>query len=117
LAEINVPGPSAEWAASRDWETDPAASLEESQWDDLAKVKKRNELLAFKAVGLCIPILIVGAFLIFAVTVVIYTWHLLAPPSWHWLTADQITTIHGLIFSGAIGAAVAEGARRYLKNN
>ena len=115
MAELNVPGPSPEWTASRDWETDPAASLEESQWDELAKVKKRNELLAHKAVGLCVPTLIIGAFLVFAITALIYVWHLLTPASWGWLNADQMATIHAMIFSGALGAAVAEGARRYLK--
>lgn len=115
MPDLDIPGPTPEWEQGKDWETDSFAEMEESGFDALQKAKHRNELLAHKAVGLCVPVLIVGAFLIFAITVLIYTWHLLCPPSMKWLTADQLTTIHGMIFSGAVGAAVAEGARRYLK--
>jgi hypothetical protein len=38
------------------------------------------------------------------IMLVVWLWHLLAPDSYRWLSADQISHLQALLFSGAISA-------------
>jgi hypothetical protein len=100
------------------WQDDAASSFEEENWDNLDKLsrqKKQNELVFHKAVGWCIPIAIGIAFIGLAVSTIIYLVHVLAPDSWRWLTADEVDRIHNMLFSGAVGAGLAETVRYYAR--
>lgn len=81
MPELDVPGPPQDWQQSEDWKSDTFAAVEASGYD-VDKIKSRNEAWAHTAVGYCIPALIVGAFVLFGLTIIVYTIHLLAPTGW-----------------------------------
>ena len=112
-----VPGPPSEWLEAEDWLTDPFARIEERTFpraDTLPGQIEHNKLLVQKAFGLCIPISIILAFIMFWTAVAVYVWNMLAW-GWTWLDPHEMDDLKSILFSGAVGAVVAEGARRYLK--
>ncbi|WP_439476523.1 hypothetical protein [Brevundimonas sp.] len=112
-----VPGPPPEWLESQDWLTDPFARIEERTFpraDTLPGQIEQNKLLIQKAFGFCMPVSIILAFAIFWLAVCVYAWHMLAW-GWTWLSPHEMDDLKSVLFSGAVGAVVAEGARRYLK--
>ena len=52
--------------------------------------------------------------LIFVASIVSWTWHYLTPADWHWLTADQLSRIQSVIFSGTASVRLR---RRSLSGN
>lgn len=112
---FEVPGPPADWIQSEDWKSDPFAKAEAEGGYDIDGLKKKNEFHAHQVVGLCIPVFIAGAFLVFAAILVVYMLHLLLPANSRWLSAEEIEHLHNIVFGGAAGAALAGGAKKYLK--
>lgn len=97
---------------------DATSKREEEHWpnlDRLSKQRKLNALAFHRALGWCIPLAILTAFLALLSAVIIYLLHILGPVSWRWLTADEIQHLHNMLFSGLIGAALAETIRKYMK--
>ena len=111
---LEVPAPVLE----PDWQDDPVSNFELENWDRLDRLsrqKKENELRFHKALGCCIPIAIALAFVGLAAALVVYLVHMLGPPSWRWLSADEVQHLHNMLFSGVVGAALAEAVRHYMK--
>jgi hypothetical protein len=110
-----VPGPSQEWATSQDWLTDPIAEKEQGDWTRLGTIegmKTRVKYRIHQVISVIVPLSIVIAFGLFWLAVLIYVWHMLSP--WGWLAADRLRELHTLIFSGAVGAVVSQGVKRFL---
>jgi hypothetical protein len=99
------------------WEYDVASQKEEEYWDKLDTIsaqKKRNELSIHKTIGCIVPVAIGTAFLQFLVVLGVYVAHLILPTGQRWLTADELSHIHNMLFSGVVGGAIAIVARMYL---
>ena len=111
--QIEIPDP----LLDDGWEYDIASQKEEEYWDDLDRIsaqKKRNELGIHKTIGLIVPIAICVAFILFLVVLCVYVAHLILPTTQRWLTSDELTHMHNMLFSGVVGGAVAIVARVYL---
>jgi hypothetical protein len=112
---VVVPGPDPDWLSKEPWKTDQTAEFEEKSFpiaDDLPGQVAKNKVQIQKTFGWCIPTSIVGAFALFWIAILVYVFHLLTP--WGWLEATAVEHLKGMLFSSAVGALVAEGARRYM---
>jgi hypothetical protein len=77
---------------------EPPELIEERRKALLALLKIRQSFLASaKIVAGLLPFLLFGLILV-------WLWHLAAPPQWRWLSADEIGHLQSLIFSGAVSA-------------
>lgn len=102
------------------WEHDTASAREFENWDQLDKLsrqKRENQLAFHKALGWCIPAAIIAAFVGLLISAVVYLAHVLGPPTARWLTADEVQHLHSMLFSGIVGAALAEAVRHYMKKD
>ena len=109
---FDIPGPDLEVG----WESDTLSSLEEDNWeelDDISKQKKWNKWAIHKTLGCIIPAAIAIAFILFVIALIVYVAHLLIPDVSRWLTEDELSHIHSMIFSGVVGGAIAIAARTY----
>jgi hypothetical protein len=73
----------------------------------------RRERLRDVLSWIVVRLAVVGAFLLLAL-LISWTWHLLAPGGWHYLTDAQITRIETVLFSSFVGGVISTYARRYL---
>lgn len=113
---LGVPGPDPAWLEGRDWDSDPFARIEEQTFpraDTLPGQITKNKIWVQKVFGFCIPASIILAFCLFWIAVCVYAWHMLAW-GWKWLSPHDLDDLKSILFSGAVGAVAAEGARRYL---
>lgn len=111
--EIQIPEPELD----EGWQYDVASQKEEEYWpilDTVSAQKKHNELNIHKTIGCIVPVALVIAFAIFLIVLGVYVAHLVLPPASRWLSADELSHIHNMIFSGVVGGAVAIVARMYL---
>jgi hypothetical protein len=60
-----------------------------------------------------VPGSIIAAFVIFWIGVLIYVFHMFIPQH-GWLSEAQLHDLRTILFSGAIGAVVSQGVKRYL---
>lgn len=89
------------------WARDDDARAEEKLWGDddaLMGIKRHNQGRMLKLWGWIIPALMLVFTLLFAFSLVAWSWHYLTP--WPWLKADQLSKIQSIIFSGSLGALV-----------
>lgn len=109
-------GPDPEWLQSQDWITDSFAQAETDKFGQLEKlgyVKKQTEIWCYQVLSFAVPVTIFIAFCLFWVGILVYAFHLLTP--WAFLDAPHLDKLHNILFSGAIGAVIGEGIRKYLK--
>jgi hypothetical protein len=100
------------------WENDPTSARELQDWDNLDKLsrqKKENVLKFHRALGWCIPVAMALAFAGLAVSAIVYLIHVIGPGGWRWLSPDEVQHLHNMLFSGVVGAALAEWVRHYMK--
>jgi hypothetical protein len=110
LPEIQTP------ILTEGWEEDFLVGAEEQFWpeyDEISEAKKQTRLAIHKAFGWIIPIAIILAFVGFAIVLAIYLLHLIIPTNWRWLTQDELSHIHSIVFSGVVGGAAAIFAKTY----
>jgi hypothetical protein len=50
----------------------------------------------------------------FALSLIVWSWHYLAPACVTWLTAEQLSKIQSVIFSGSLGAIVTSILKKQL---
>lgn len=107
---------------------DERAVEEVRKWPDetaLRGQKTRNQLWALQLAGYLVPGLMIALFVSFVAALGIWVWHFLTPEAcvtvkdgppdcYHWLTADQLSRIQSVIFSGALGAIVSRLAQKHL---
>lgn len=110
-----VPDPPEGWSENQPWQSDTQAAAENSQFgklDEIENLKKVNRRKVHMVLGWCLPATVVFAFCLFWAGITIYAIHVAT--SWNWLKPEQLKELHTLLFSGALGAVVIQGARRYL---
>lgn len=93
-----------------DWADTSLAIEEEERWDkenELRGQERTNKLWVLKVFGWLVPIMMVIFSILFIVCLTFWTWHLLTPDNWHWLSDEQSNKIQSVIFSGSIGALVS----------
>ena len=56
-------------------------------------------------------VLAFGAIIAFSFT---WVWHLITPPTWHWLPAEEIAHIQNLVTGGVLAALVSDHFRKRL---
>ena len=99
---------------------------------ELAAVNKAEELTAVEGRAKRLRILrgielrkvihnVVRGFVYFAagllaVAVAVWIWHILAPTELRWLSADEISRLQAMLFSGSISALVTASARTAIKD-
>ena len=91
------------------------AKQEEKYWadeDKLRGAKQKNDLLWLRYYGWVIVALMVFFVVVFIVTLGVWVIHHITP--WSWLTADQLSKIQSVIFSGSLGAIVSAFMQKQL---
>jgi hypothetical protein len=113
LGPDSIPEPALEVG----WEQDATSQREAQYWDEYDEVgfqNRSNTVKIHKAIGWCIPIAIIFAFVCFLVASGVYLAHIVLPASCRWLTDPELDQLHTILFSGIVGAAVTQAARTYL---
>jgi len=114
--------PDGRWAESGQWEKDSKASNEAENFGKLGAIQERGarltkakedvEVAVHVCLGWIVPGSLIIAFILFWMGVIVYLIHMMSP--WGWLKPDQLKELHTVLFSGAIGAIVAQSAKRYI---
>ena len=105
-----VPPPPHGAADRPSWASSGLASNEEKNWDNEHKLKgqrQSNDLLWLKSYGLLVVVTTITFTLLFLASLVIWALHFLLPEANAWLSADQLSKIQSIIFSGSLGAIVS----------
>ena len=96
---------------------DRKAKAEEANWDKEGKLRgqeEKNKLLWLKAYGFMVFVFLIFFSLLFIGALGSWAVHHLLPSSFHWLDADQLTTIQSILFSGSVGGVVSIVAQKQL---
>lgn len=112
---ISVPPPPEGFQNRPSWVSDDRAKKEEENWDDEAALRGqvlKNDLLWSKLYGVIVAGLMIFFTLIFIISLGAWTIHYTT--AWCWLTAEQLSKIQSVIFSGVIGAVVSSYAQKYV---
>jgi hypothetical protein len=91
------------------WVDQDKAQSEEKNWPNEALLKQQkhaNDLLWLKCYGWLVVGLTFLFCILFVSSLCAWSWHYLAPAAYHWLTADQLSKIQSVVFSGSLGAIV-----------
>jgi hypothetical protein len=92
------------------------AKREERNWENEFLLKGRetaNQLLLLKVYGWVLVIFMICFVLLFLGSLASWTLHYLLPISYHWLTAEQLSKIQSVLFSGSIGGVASLVAQRH----
>lgn len=99
------------------WLGDSKARAEEKNWDKEGKLRgqeEKNHLIWLRVYGwVVVAFLVVFAFL-FLGSLGSWAAHYLLPTCWHWLSADQLSKIQSVLFSGSIGGVISLVAQKQL---
>lgn len=93
--------------------------IRESGIPDLHSSKAKAEARAFKndsfntfrrdkALYSVSIVVIWSIFLVTALLLLVWLWHLLAPATWQWLTEEQSKDLSGLITTGILGGVIGK---------
>lgn len=96
------------------WADLEPAKKEERRWDDLEQTKRQNDKRWLEHYGWIVVCLTWFFAIIFAIAVLCWTWHYLAPANWQWLDEAQLNKIQSILFSGGLGAVVSGMVRQQL---
>lgn len=112
--------PPEEWLREGAWGTDPLADFEaqnEPRLDVVQKAHQQNQLAVINHSRY----LIIGAMYLFAFLffLALGSWaaHTLLPEKYHWMTAEQLSKIQSVIFSGSLGAITSSLAAKYFRQS
>lgn len=97
------------------WLGDVQARAEERNWDKEGKLRgqeERNHLLWLKCYGFVILLFLLFFTLLFLGSLGSWAAHYLLPTCYHWLSADQLSKIQSILFSGSIGGVVSIMAQK-----
>jgi hypothetical protein len=103
------PSPSFPWS-------DLDAKREERDWANeslLNGQKTANEVSLLWVYGKLLIVFMFFFVLLFLGSLASWTLHYLLPISYHWLTAEQLSKIQSVLFSGSIGGVVSLVAQRH----
>ena len=112
----DIPPPPTDGGGEPPWSKDDKARKESELWpneDSLKGRRRKNEANLLWLFGWLTPILVVVFSLLFVVSLIVWTIHQVTPICF--LTADQLSKIQSVIFSGTLGAIVSSLAGPYFK--
>ena len=116
MSDNQVPPP--EQAELPGWFDQSRAKREAHEWTNEAKLKgiqHNNDARWLTCYGYLLVIAMIFFTLLFLLSLGAWSWHYLAPFRWTWLTADQLSKIQSVVFSGSLGAIVASIMRKQLE--
>ena len=105
-----IPPPDVDSAASKEQQAILSFSYED---DAKRRHHKRDQGIKDIAYYATCGLVTVGVAII-GVSSLIWAWHLLMPPPWRWLQPADIEKLQGLLFSGALSAALTLLGRKIL---
>jgi hypothetical protein len=111
-----VPPPPEGTEIAAPWAEDKKAENEEKNWRDDDKLKGQKKENLFRVLchsGQLIVLFMWFFACVFAVSMGAWLVHFLTPAYWHWLTAEQLSKIQTVIFSGSLGAVVATYVQKH----
>ena len=111
--EIPDPGPEA----APKWADRDMAVQEEKNWASLDKISNRNDSLWLSTYGLVVVVFTVSFATLFVLTLFIWSCHYLMPEEWAWLSADQLSKVQSVLFSGGMGAIVSSIVQKQLSKS
>jgi hypothetical protein len=88
-------------------------SKEYARLDEIESAKHSVKMAVHRVLAWLVPGSVMLAFVIFWIGALIYVFHLFIPTC-GWLTESQLHDLRTILFSGAIGAVVSQGVKRYL---
>ena len=107
-------------AEAPEWAQDDQARAEDKYWADENKIKGQktnNNLLWLRIYGLVLAAITVVFTFLFLLSLIAWSLHYLLPECWHWLSADQLSKIQSVLFSGGMGAVISAIAQRQLSSS
>lgn len=102
------------------WAQDGRAKAEEKNWADEPAIrgqKVTNNVLWLKIYGWILAGITITFSLLFVGSRLAWAAHYLLPISCHWLSADQLTKIQSVLFSGGMGAVLSSIAQKQLASS
>lgn len=96
------------------WADKTVAEAEQKNWNHLDEVRDLNDRRWLTVYGVLLVALTVVFFLLFILSIAFWSWHYLFPEEWGWLSADQLSKIQSVLFSGGLGAIVTSVARKQI---
>jgi hypothetical protein len=93
------------------------AKREERDWNHESQLRGQetaNQVWFLRAYGVAIVLFLVVFAVLFLGSLGSWSLHYLLPECWHWLTADQLSKIQSVLFSGSIGGVISIMAQKHL---
>lgn len=113
----SVPPP-PDFAESMPWAAKDSLAKEESErfgeLDDLQKQRVANNVAWLKTYGIVVMIMTIVFTTIFGVSLIVWSLHYILPEKCLWLTAEQLSKIQSVLFSGGMGAIVSSIIKKQL---
>lgn len=113
--QIEIPDPGPEKTPS--WADQDAAKKEDRNWAKLDTINNRNDAWWLSTYGVVIVAITAIFALLFLASLVIWSFHYLAPSCWGWLDERQLGKVQSVLFSGGMGAVVSTIIQKQLSKN
>lgn len=114
---VTIPPPPPDNKSLPSWAGDSDAKSEEKNWDNegiLRGQEEKNHLWWLRAYGVLMIVLILVFAFLFLGSLISWSAHYLLPECWHWLSADQLSKIQSILFSGSVGGVISIVAQKQL---
>lgn len=96
------------------WVDFKSAKLEQKNWQTLDEIREKNDGRWLSVYGLIVIFLTLIFSILFISSLVVWSWHYLAPSSWTWLSSEQLSKVQSVLFSGGMGAIVSTIVQKQL---
>lgn len=96
------------------WVDFESAKLEQKNWQTLDEIRERNDSRWLSVYGLIVVFLTLIFSVLFISSLVVWSWHYLAPICWTWLSSEQLSKVQSVLFSGGMGAIVSSIVQKQL---
>lgn len=108
-----IPTPAApsspQWAAK-----DSLATSEGKHWADLEEARAHNDTRWLRWYGRVIVVFTLAFSGLFLASLLVWSFHYLAPACWGWLSPEQLAKVQSVLFSGGLGAIVSTIVQKQL---
>lgn len=110
--------PPPDFADSMLWADQDSLAKEESErFGELGELQKQrvaNNVAWLKTYGIVVMIMTIVFTTIFGVSLIVWSLHYILPEKCLWLTAEQLSKIQSVLFSGGMGAIVSSIIKKQL---
>jgi hypothetical protein len=96
------------------WVDFKSAKLEQKNWQTLDEIREKNDGRWLSVYGLIVIFLTLIFSILFISSLVVWSWHYLAPSYWTWLSSEQLSKVQSVLFSGGMGAIVSTIVQKQL---